>query len=90
MRSFRWNDSFFEVVSSKGLYSESTWDRFSDLERVGLVAFELIWSENLVPVSKEQLEKIRSENDFLTNLLSRMDQIDVELQGLSGRMIKQA
>jgi hypothetical protein len=84
--SYHWNDGYFEPVASAGLHSksESEWARFSDMERVGLIAFELIWSEKLLPKLKKDLEKIIGENDLLSKLLARMNQINLELQGFLG------
>ena len=90
--SYRWNEGCFEAAVPEGVTSksESEWARFSDMERVGLVAFELIWSEKLVSIIKEDLGKIISENDMLSRLFARMNQIYSELHGLSGsRLIKQ-
>ena len=78
--SFRWVNDGFESVPPNKLHSESSWIRMSDLERVGLVAFDLIWSKKLVPASREQLERITRDNAVLIDLLSRMKQICAVLQ----------
>jgi len=89
--SYRWNDNCFEAVSSTGLRSGSGWERFSDLERVGLIAFELIWSENHISESKAQLEKLKGENEKLTSLLEKIEQICAELQKFAGsKLFEQA
>ncbi len=92
LSSYRWNDSGFEAVTPEGtlLKPESEWARFSDLERVGLIAFDLIWSDRLVSIIKKDLEKLISDNVSLNRLFERMNNIFAELQGLTrSSLIKQ-
>jgi hypothetical protein len=89
--SYRWNDGCFESVSSDGLSPESKWPTVSVLQRVGLIAFELIWSEYLIPASQAQLERIKEENDTLSSLLAKLNEFCTRLQGRSeSQLIKLA
>jgi hypothetical protein len=90
--SYRWNEVHFEAVMPDGVPSkhESEWAKFSDMERVGSISFELIWSEKLVSIIKEDLGKLITKNNMLSRLFVKMDQIYSELQELSSsRLIKQ-
>ncbi len=83
--NFQWNNDGFKLVPAKNPQPESKWDGIGDLERVGLVAFELVWSANLILPIQTRLEELTKENDILGSLLEKMDKVCGKLQGLSGR-----
>ena len=89
--SYRWNGDRFEMVLSDGLRPESNWRRFNDLQRVGLIAFELVWSNHLLPARQAQLEEIKEENSSLSSLLEKLNQTYTRLKEFSkSRPVQQA
>ena len=85
LHNYQWTPSGFEMVPVMKPNPESKWDEIGDLERVGLVAFEMVWSVAFVQPFRIRLEELTRENGMLSILLEKMDEICVELRGLSAR-----
>jgi hypothetical protein len=78
--SYRWNEEQFESVSADGLRPDSKWHKLRDLQRAGLIAFELLWSNHLIPEHQAELEKIKEENRSIASLLEKLTQISTRLR----------
>ena len=82
---FRWNNTEFEKVQVDKNISGAKWNSLPDLERAGILAFELVWGESLVEPIKIRLEALTRENNLLISLLERMEQICGKLNNFTGR-----
>jgi hypothetical protein len=83
LHGYRWTGADFGEIPSTNMLPESQWESRDDLERVGMVAFEMIWSNNFISEKTAQLEKVKKENESLHLFLAQVENICSKLQELS-------